>query len=131
MNDQNNQNNINAKDFIIGTFVGGMVGAAAALLLAPKSGKELRTDINGQAIVLKEKSSELATKAKGTSQTIAKTIQNQSSQVTNKVRDISDKLKPDQVEDSVYDQQDSLETEVEQNETVVEENEEIGTETRV
>lgn len=38
--------NINSKDFIIGTLIGGMVGATLALLFAPKSGKELREDIN-------------------------------------------------------------------------------------
>jgi gas vesicle protein len=101
MSNQNNENNINAKDFIIGTFVGGIVGAATALLLAPKSGKELRTNLNDQAIVLKDKSGELASKAKDTSQSLAKNIQLQSSQVTNKVRDISDKFRQERAEDSV------------------------------
>ena len=53
---KNNQNNqIDAKDFLIGALVGGIVGAATALLLAPKSGKELRSDINEQVSNLKEK----------------------------------------------------------------------------
>lgn len=34
-----------SKDFLIGGLIGGMIGAAAALLLAPKSGKELRSDL--------------------------------------------------------------------------------------
>ena len=50
---------INAKDFIIGTLIGGIVGSLTALLLAPKSGKELRGDINNQAHLLKEKSEQL------------------------------------------------------------------------
>ncbi|HAU33445.1 MAG TPA: YtxH domain-containing protein, partial [Lysinibacillus sp.] len=33
---------VNMKDFVIGALVGGIVGAAAGLLLAPKSGKDLR-----------------------------------------------------------------------------------------
>src|SRR5690625_4974045 len=41
-----NNSNINSKDFMIGTLIGGMVGAAVALLFAPKTGKELRSDIN-------------------------------------------------------------------------------------
>jgi gas vesicle protein len=47
MSTQNNQQNegMNAKDFLIGTLIGGLVGAATALLLSPKSGPELRGDI--------------------------------------------------------------------------------------
>lgn len=93
MGDQNNQSNINAKDFIIGSLVGGIVGAATALFLAPKSGKELRNDLNDQAIVLKDKSTEIASKAKETSQTIAKSVQEQSSQVAGKVKNISDRFR--------------------------------------
>ena len=42
--------------FIIGLAIGALVGAAAALLLAPESGEELRKDIG-------EKSDELKTQA--------------------------------------------------------------------
>lgn len=110
MSNQNNESNINAKDFIIGTFVGGIVGAATALLLAPKSGKELRTNINDQAIVLKDKSTELASKAKDSSQSFAKTIQSSSSQVTSKVKDISEKFRrnDDNVEDDLVDELDDV-----------------------
>ncbi|MEM4261110.1 MAG: YtxH domain-containing protein [Candidatus Woesearchaeota archaeon] len=44
------------KGFIFGTIIGGAIGAITALLLAPKSGKELRQDIA-------EKSSEIYGKA--------------------------------------------------------------------
>ena len=40
---------MNTKDFLIGTLIGGIVGATTALFLAPKSGKELRSDISDQA----------------------------------------------------------------------------------
>lgn len=36
---------INSKDFLIGTLIGGIIGATTALFLAPKSGKELRDEI--------------------------------------------------------------------------------------
>ncbi len=42
----------NSKDFVVGVVIGGIAGAVTSLLLAPKSGKELRGDI-------KEKSGEL------------------------------------------------------------------------
>lgn len=55
---------INSKDFLIGTLIGGIIGATTALFLAPKSGKELRDDLNTQANALKEKTDRLTTDAK-------------------------------------------------------------------
>ncbi|NCQ17532.1 MAG: gas vesicle protein [Ignavibacteria bacterium] len=43
-----NESNI-SKGLLIGFLTGGIVGAALALLYAPKSGKELRQDIKGKA----------------------------------------------------------------------------------
>ena len=50
--------NINSKDFIIGTLIGSIVGASVALLFAPKSGKELRDDINHGAIQARDRANE-------------------------------------------------------------------------
>ncbi|MFD2046358.1 YtxH domain-containing protein [Ornithinibacillus salinisoli] len=50
--------NINSKDFLIGTLIGGAVGASLALLFAPKSGKELRGDINQGAINARHRADE-------------------------------------------------------------------------
>ena len=55
---------VHVKDFVIGAFVGGIVGAAVALLLAPKAGSELRNDVAVQAVTLKEQSSTLVEKVK-------------------------------------------------------------------
>ncbi|WP_064092671.1 YtxH domain-containing protein [Rossellomorea aquimaris] len=96
-NQNNDSNNINSKDFMIGTLIGGFVGAAAALLLAPKSGKDLRNDLNEQAVVWKdktgqwkdtavEKSNELAAVAKEKSSAISKTVQEQSNNVVGKIK---------------------------------------------
>lgn len=52
----NNQNG--STNFLTGVIVGSIVGAATALLLAPKSGKELRSDINTQVSTIKDKSGE-------------------------------------------------------------------------
>jgi gas vesicle protein len=38
-----------AFSFFIGTLVGGLIGATAALLFAPSAGKELRVQINDRA----------------------------------------------------------------------------------
>lgn len=45
------------ENFITGLFIGGVIGAAVGILFAPKSGKELREDIEG-------KTDELLAKAK-------------------------------------------------------------------
>ena len=55
---------IQMKDFVIGALVGGIVGAAAGLLLAPKPGRDLRGDVAVQAVNLKDKSVEFSTTAK-------------------------------------------------------------------
>lgn len=46
--------NNNGKNFIVGTIIGSVVGATVALLFAPKSGRELREDINKGAAQAKD-----------------------------------------------------------------------------
>jgi gas vesicle protein len=53
-----------AGSFLVGAIVGGVLGAAAALFLAPKTGKEMREDFTSQASQLKEKGIEIGTVAK-------------------------------------------------------------------
>ncbi|MEK1828368.1 YtxH domain-containing protein [Priestia megaterium] len=54
-NKPNKPNNTSNKGFLVGTVIGGVVGAATALLLAPKSGKEFRSDLNEQAAYVRLK----------------------------------------------------------------------------
>ncbi|MDA7027268.1 YtxH domain-containing protein [Bacillus sp. CLL-7-23] len=90
---------MNTKDFFIGTVIGGVVGALTALLLAPKSGKELRHDLGTQTAVIKdktdkltnqakEKSSEYISLAKDKTSSISQLVANQSTQLMNKVKDL-------------------------------------------
>ena len=44
-----------AASFVTGFLIGGLIGAATALLLAPQSGEETRTQIRDKSIELKEK----------------------------------------------------------------------------
>jgi gas vesicle protein len=53
-----------SSSFLLGALIGGLVGAAAAIFLAPKSGKELRSTLNNQAGTLKEKTVQLMNKTK-------------------------------------------------------------------
>lgn len=109
-NDQNqskSDESINTKDFLIGALIGGIVGAATALFLAPKSGKELRSNMNEQAIVLKAKTgqiretavakgTELASAAKEKTNAITNTVSKQSVEILNKVKGLktSDESQP-------------------------------------
>lgn len=92
-NNNQNQSNINAKDFLIGVLVGGMAGAASALLLAPKSGKELRDDLNEQASLVKnrtgdwrESAEQVASTVKDQSISLAKNVGDQSRQMSERVK---------------------------------------------
>ncbi|UZJ77524.1 YtxH domain-containing protein [Fictibacillus sp. KU28468] len=51
-------------NFTKGVLVGGLVGAATALLLTPKSGKEMRRDLSNQTSNLKEKTIQMKDEAK-------------------------------------------------------------------
>ena len=86
-----------SRDFVIGAIVGAVAGAATALLLTPKSGKELRTSLNEQASGILEKSdqmkekamtksNELFTTAKDKASTLASTVSEQSAGLLNKVK---------------------------------------------
>lgn len=102
-----NENNINTKDFLIGALIGGVVGAAAALFLTPKSGKDIRHDISHQAQSLKErtghlreaavsKGTELAEVAKERTAILGQTVSKQSNELITKVK----ALKPIAAEDT-------------------------------
>jgi gas vesicle protein len=94
-NNNHNNQNIDSKDFMIGALVGGMLGVAAALLLAPKAGKELRSDLNEQAVYLKDKSNEFSHLAREKSSNIVRTVSEQSNQVATKVKDLTSNLRKD------------------------------------
>lgn len=53
-----------AGSFLLGAVIGGVIGAATALFLAPKTGREMRDDFSSQAGQIKEKSIELSAIAK-------------------------------------------------------------------
>lgn len=83
------EESMNVKDFVIGALVGGIVGAAVGLLLAPKSGRDLRSDVAVQAVNLKEKSVELSSTAKDKTIQLSKQLQEQSSHLVEKVKTLT------------------------------------------
>jgi len=55
---------------LVSFFIGGIIGAGTALLLAPRSGQETRQKIKGMADNAIEKAEELAGQAKNTAQSV-------------------------------------------------------------
>ncbi|HSJ38269.1 MAG TPA: YtxH domain-containing protein [Planococcus sp. (in: firmicutes)] len=74
--------------FLAGALVGVIIGAAAALLLAPKSGKEFRGDLNTQVSSLKEKTQSLDSDTGSEGAGFKQQLKEQSSKVVDKVKAI-------------------------------------------
>lgn len=60
------------KSFLLGALTGAVTGAVTALLLAPKSGRELRKDISDTAVKVGEKTVDISRQAGEAVQTLAK-----------------------------------------------------------
>jgi gas vesicle protein len=77
-------NKMNGKDFMLGALVGGLIGAMAALLLAPKTGKEIRGDIS-------DKYRDVSHKAQETAKQVAATT----TEFADKVKELAVNVKDD------------------------------------
>lgn len=82
------------KDFVVGALIGGIIGAAAALLLAPKAGRELRQDVTAQAVNLREKSAELSAQAKEKTAGFSSTAVDKTKELAAKAQPLTDKVTP-------------------------------------
>lgn len=81
------------KDFLLGAIVGGIVGAATALWLSPKSRTDICEAVNNKtanlrekADTLQEKVSDLAQITKNKTSSFTSTISNQSSELFSKIK---------------------------------------------
>ncbi|MGQ7889462.1 YtxH domain-containing protein [Paenibacillus sp. WC2504] len=75
------------KDLLIGAIVGGLLGAATALLFAPKSGRELRNDIAENAKAVSDKTVQLATSVSQKTQEVAKSVSTTTSDFVGKAKE--------------------------------------------
>ncbi|MDQ7864461.1 YtxH domain-containing protein [Peribacillus frigoritolerans] len=85
---------------MIGALIGGMIGAATALFMAPKTGKELRNDFNEQARNISEKNRKIKTNGDGKkvqsllilqkkkTSSVTEIVTNKSSNIVNKVKSL-------------------------------------------
>ncbi|KAA9027625.1 YtxH domain-containing protein [Niallia endozanthoxylica] len=97
---------MSTKNFLIGTLIGAAVGSLTALLLAPKSGKELRVDLNNQAYQLRDKTdhiresvsikgNELTSTVKDKTTAISKKVSEQSVGLVKKVKGLTSEIEMD------------------------------------
>lgn len=86
------------KSFMIGTLVGGAIGAVTALLFAPKPGRELRADLAEGCQAMSQKTQEIARNVSAhTSEFVGKAKQ-MAGQVAESVRNWND---PELLDDTV------------------------------
>lgn len=87
-----NEENQSSRNFLLGALLGGMAGAAAALLLAPKSGKELRNQVYNlldQTGEVFDKSNELASITKDKTASLSKAVVQQSKVLVNRAKNFA------------------------------------------
>ncbi len=102
-----NENNgkTGTKDFLLGAVVGGVIGASAALWLSPKSRTALRETLNSQTTILKEKAdtlqikvTDLAQYTKEKTNSITKSLSQQSSEALAKIKGKGSEVDSDPVQ---------------------------------
>jgi len=83
--------------FAKGIFIGGLLGAAAALLFAPKPGRELRGDLSEKVGMVTDRTKEVATVVGDKASEIAKTVSSKTSDLARTVNqgrnDVMDSVK--------------------------------------
>lgn len=84
-----------AKGLFVGFLIGGVVGAITALLYAPKSGRELRTDIKKKATDLAEGASDYVKNAKGKAKDIIVQGKSRSEQLVSEVKEKAEHIMGD------------------------------------
>lgn len=75
------------KGFTAGAIVGALIGAAAALLYAPKPGSDIRQNVASQATALKDKSVDLTAATKEKAAQLTNQLKEQSTQIVDKVKE--------------------------------------------
>lgn len=80
------------KDVLLGIVLGGVIGATTALLLAPKSGPELRQDISDKFQEISENTQDFASSIQEEGQRFAKNASSQATSWVEKAYNVVDEL---------------------------------------
>jgi gas vesicle protein len=83
------------KGFLLGALVGGAVGAVTALLLAPKSGEELREDIARRSGEIYGKASDYLSTARDEAENMVNQGRKQADKIVNSARNQAENLMHD------------------------------------
>ncbi|MBM7551302.1 YtxH domain-containing protein [Thalassobacillus pellis] len=111
-----------------GTLVGGVIGATASLLLAPKAGKELRSDISAQTNAVKDKSKQFS----GNTKTKLSNLKNSTSERSQKLAKKFKKSKDqDAADEAAATQESSSESVAADTDNSFQENPSASTETTI
>lgn len=86
-NDLYDEDSSGTGSFIAGAIIGGVIGAATALFLAPKTGREMREDLTTQASQLKDKSIELSSTAKEKAVELSSTAKDKAAELSSTAKD--------------------------------------------
>lgn len=78
--------------FLSGMVIGGLIGAAVALLLAPQSGEETRTIIREKSIELKDKAAETAEEARHRAEELSAEARHRAEELATEARHRADDL---------------------------------------
>jgi gas vesicle protein len=81
--------NQRGKNMIVGAIAGAVLGTVTALLLAPKSGRELRSDIAQGYQNVSEKTQQLASNTAEATQQVVKQVGNRASEWIGKAKDLT------------------------------------------
>lgn len=85
-------------DFFLGFLTGTLVGAAIAIILAPQSGEETREYLKDQAILIKDKASEVASEMRDKATEIAGEVKGKADKMKGKAIVIAGEVKQSVVE---------------------------------
>ena len=81
------------KGTIPGILIGGAIGAVSALLLAPKSGKNLRSDLSDRYTTVAGKTAEVASTVKDKAVDVASTVKDKAVDVASNVGHLATELR--------------------------------------
>jgi gas vesicle protein len=96
-------NTTKSSGLLLGTVIGGVIGAASAILLTPKSGAKMREDLASKYHVINDKMQQLASTVGDKTQEEANKVSEAKGNLTDKVMDVKEKFtdKTSDVKDNV------------------------------